>query len=199
MTEDSSYGGQPQVEIHLAAAEFPAAPGSTTTIPVLVQNRGQKEDIVTLAVDGVPAEWVSTPSSFISVAPGQQQQVALTIQPPASVESRAGRYPIRVQANSQAAGGQVSEAACTLAVGAYSQFRSELHPQRLSAGSPGQVTVENQGNVEQGFTLTWRSEGDDLTFDPGPTQQLGVPAGGTAAAGFQARPRSRPLFGGQKS
>ena len=53
MTEDSSFEGQPQVEIHLAAAEFPAAPGSTTTIPVLVQNRGQKEDVLTLTVDGL--------------------------------------------------------------------------------------------------------------------------------------------------
>ncbi len=199
MTEEGSLEGQAQIEIHLASADFPAAPGSTTTIPVLLQNRGQMEDVVTLAVGGVPAEWVSTSSAFISVAPGQQQQVALTIQPPASVESRAGHYPIRIQANSQAAGGQVAEAACTLTVGAYTEFSCDLHPQRLSAGNPGQVTVENQGNVEQGFTLTWRSDGDDVVFDPGPTQELRVPAGGTAAADFRASPRSRPLFGGQKT
>jgi hypothetical protein len=198
MTE-APYGGQAQIEIGVAAAEFPAAPGSTTTIPVLLSNRGTAEDVVTLTVGGIPGEWLATPPAFITLGPGQQQQVALAIQPPSTLQSRAGQYPIQIGANSQATGGQVAMAACTLTVGAQTGFSSAMHPQRLAAGKPGQVTVENQGNVEEAFTLTWRGDNDDLLFNPGPTQELRVPAGGRAAAEFRAKPRSRPLFGGQTS
>ena len=38
--------------------------------------------------------------------------MALTIQPPTPLQSRAGSYPVRVRVNSQATGGQVAEAAC---------------------------------------------------------------------------------------
>ena len=128
MTAETPFERQSQIEIHLTAVEFPVAPGSTTTIPVLLQNRGEKEDVVSLTVDGIPVEWVTTPSAFISLAPGQQQQMALTIQPPTPLQSRAGNYPVRVRVNSQAMGGQVAEAACTLTLGAYTGFRCEMHP-----------------------------------------------------------------------
>jgi hypothetical protein len=68
MTE-ASFEGQAQIEIGVAAAEFPAAPGSTTTIPILLSNRGTGEDVVTLAVDGVPAEWVTTPPRLYLAGP----------------------------------------------------------------------------------------------------------------------------------
>ncbi len=198
MTE-TALSGQGQIEIHLSAAEYPADPGSTTTIPVLLHNKGTEEDVATLSVEGVPAEWVSTPRAFVTLAPGQRQEIPLTIQPGRSVQSQAGRYPVRIQVNSQATGGQAAEAACTLALGAYTEFSSELNPQRLTAGQPGRVTVENQGNVQNAFTLNWRSESDDLNFEPGPTQELNVPPGQAAAAEFRASPRQRPLFGGDKS
>ena len=199
MAAERSFEGGAQIQIGVAAAEFPAAPGSTTTIPVLLSNRGTTEEVVTVAVDGVPGEWVTTPPAFISLDPGQQQQVTLTIQPPASLRSRAGRYPLQIRANSHATGGQVAVAACTLTVDAYTEFSSEMHPQQLAAGKPGQVTVANQGNVEAAYALTWRGDNDDLTFKPGPRQELRVPAGGTAAAEFRASPRNRLLFGGEKS
>lgn len=199
MAAERPYEGQAQIEIGVAAAEFPAAPGSTTTVPVQLSNRGTTEDVMTLAVEGVPGEWVTTPPAFITLAPGQQQQVALIIQPPPSFPSRAGRYPLQIQANSQGVSGQVAVVACTLMVGAYTEFSSELHPQKLAVGKPGQVTVENHGSIEAAYTLNWRGNYDDLAFSPGPTQQLRVPAGGTAAAQFSASPRYRRLFGGQKS
>jgi hypothetical protein len=188
-----------QIEIYLSSTEFPAAPGTTTRIPILLHNRGEEEDVATLSVEGIPAEWVSTPTAFFPLSPGQRKEIPLTIQPPRSIRSHAGRQPIRIKVHSQARGGQVAEAACTLTVAAYTEFNSELHPQRLAAGKPGQVIVENLGNVQDTFTLTWRSEGDDLLFEPGPTQEIRVAPESTRTVGFSASPRQRPLFGGEKS
>ena len=75
------------------------------------------------------------------------------------------------------------------------QFAAELRPRQSEAGAPTRVTVENQSNVPQVFTLTWRSLDDGLVFEPVPTQQLHVPPGEVAMAEFSANPRNRPLFG----
>jgi len=197
--KEGEFKEQGWVDIHLASTEISVAPGSSTIVPVMLTNRGSDKDVLTLAVDGIPAEWVSIPSAFIPLSAGEQREVALTIHPPRSTQSDAGRHPIRIQAKSQAAPGRMAEAACTLTLATFIEFSSELHPQRLEAGQPGRVTVENRGNVQEAFALTWQSPSDELTFDPGPTQELQVPAGESGVAEFRASLRRRPLFGGEKS
>jgi hypothetical protein len=85
-----------------------------------------------------------------------------------------------------------------LTIAVFSQFSSELRPQRIEAGEPARVMVENQGNIQQAFTLTWRSPDDGLDFEPAPTQELRIPPGEVAMAEFRAKPRSRPLFGRER-
>ena len=111
MTEPASEG-QGQLEIYLSSTDFPSAPGSPTIIPVLLHNRGTAEDVATLSVEGIPSEWVTMPTAFYPLAPGQRKEIPLTIQPPRSIRSHAGRQPIRIQVLSQALGGTVAEAAC---------------------------------------------------------------------------------------
>ena len=187
------------IGVHLASTEFEVAPGGSTTIPVLLANQGTVDDVYTMSIDGIPHEWVSTPPAFTPLSPGQQREITLTIQPPHDIQSQAGRYPVSVRVRSQAEPAQMAEAACTLTVATFSEFRSELHPQRLQAGQPGRVAVENRGNVQEAFTLTWQSPNDELAFEPQPAQELRVPAGKAGAAEFRASPRSRPLFGGEKT
>jgi hypothetical protein len=58
--------------------------------------------------------------------------------------------------------------------------------------------VENQGNIQQAFTVTWQSPDDGLEFEPAPTQELRIAPGEVALAEFRAKPRSRPLFGRER-
>jgi hypothetical protein len=156
-------------------------------------------DVFTLAVDGIPTSWVYTSSASTLLTPGQSQEVLLTIQPPRSLQAGAGRHPFRIQVTSQLAPGQVFEVECILTVAAFSEFSSELRPQRVQAGEPARVTVENRGNIQQAYTLTCQSPNDALSFEPGPSQELRVPPGEVAMAEFRASPRNRPLFGGEVS
>jgi hypothetical protein len=79
---------------------------------------------------------------------------------------------------------------------AASALGSELRPQRIEAGKPAQVVVENLGDMPRAFSLAWQSP-DGLDFEP-PAQELLIPPGEAAPAEFRARPRSRPLFGGAR-
>jgi hypothetical protein len=187
-----------RIGILLASTEFPVVPGESVTISLVLLNQGLEGDVISLSVEGIPISWAYTSSASTPLSPGQQQEVALTIQPPHSGEGGAGRHPFRILAASQAVPGQVAAADCILTIATLSQFRSELRPERIEAGEPARVTVENQGNIQQAFTLTWQSPDDGLSFEPAPTQELRVPPGEVALAEFRAKPRSRPLFGGER-
>jgi hypothetical protein len=71
-----------------------------------------------------------------------------------------------------------------------------LQPLQVGARQPARVLVENQGNHQEVFRLTWKSLNDELAFEPGPSQSLRVAAGQTGVAEFWPVPRHRPLFGG---
>jgi len=187
-----------RIGLLLAATEFPAAPGESVAIPLVLFNQGLERDVVNLSVEGIPSSWVSASLASVPLFPGQQQEVTLTVQPPRSGQGGAGRHPFRILAASQAAPGQVAMAECILTIATFSRFAAELRPQRIEAGMPARITVENQGNVQQAFALTWQSPDDGLAFEPAPTQELRIAPGEVAMAEFSARPRSRPLFGGER-
>jgi hypothetical protein len=180
----------------LASAEFQVAPGDSTTIPLVLLNQGLEADIVSLSVEGIPSTWVYTPAASVRLSPGQEQEVQLTVQPPRSLQTGAGRHPLTLLASSQAAPGQVAEAQCTLTIATFGDFNSELRPQQVEAGEPARVMVENRGNIQQAFTLNWQSADDELIFEPAPAQELRVPPGELVMAEFRVRPRKRPFFGG---
>jgi len=179
----------------LVSTEFQVTPGDSTTIPLVLLNQGLEADIVRLSVEGIPSTWVYTPTATVRLSPGQEQEVLLTVQPPRSLQTGAGRHPLTIRASSQAAPGQTAEARCTLTVATFGEFRSELRPQQVAPGEPAQVMVENRGNIQQAFTLTWQSPDDALIFEPAPAQELRVPPGELVMAEFRAKPRKRPLFG----
>jgi hypothetical protein len=167
----------------------------SVVIPVVLYNQGLEGDSVSLSVEGIPGAWVSVSSPSALLIPGQQVEVTLTIRPTVSEEGAAGRHPFKILAASQAVPGQVTTADCILTIAELSRFRIDLTPQRSEAGTPARLTVENQGNVEDVFTLTWQSPGEELDFEPFATQQLHVEPGQAAMAQFSAKPRNRPLFG----
>ena len=195
--QESSSGVQGRVGIQVEITSFAVAPGGSVTIPIILSNHGLEGDVFTLAVDGIPTSWVFASSASTALAPGQAQQVSLTIQPPHSLQAGAGQHPFRIQVTSQLAPGQVYEVACNLTIGAFAEFSSELRPQRVADGEPVRVTVENRGNIEQAYTLTCQSPNDALAFEPSPIQDLRLPPGEVGLAEFRAWPRNRPFLGGE--
>ena len=193
-----SSAGPGRVGVFMERAQLSVEPGSSTTASVIVLNQGPVVDHFQTSVEGVPADWVPVIPPPVRLMPGAQQEVTLTIQPSRSPQSRAGRYPLAIRVASQDAPDQVAEVKGTLTVAAYSQFSSDLKLQRIRAGKPAQVTVQNQGNTRQTFTLAWQDRADELAFQP-PQARLTVPEGQVAAAEFRAVPRQRRWIGGTKT
>jgi len=190
---------QGRIGLLLPATRFSVAPGGSVAIPLVLLNQGLDADTFALAVDGIPSAWVFAPTAAVSLAPGQQQEVTLTVQPPASAQSGAGRHPFRILVSSQAMPGQVAEAACILTIAAATRFAAQLRPQSAEAGQPARITIENQGNIQQVFTVGWQSPDGEVVFEPPEAQSVRIPPGEVGLVEFVAQPRSRPLLGGEFS
>lgn len=77
--EDSEVPGR--VGLLLPATEFSVVPGSSTTMPPVLPNRGLDADIFALSVEGIPSAWMYAPTAAVSLAPGQQQEVQTATAP----------------------------------------------------------------------------------------------------------------------
>jgi hypothetical protein len=197
--QEDPFEGQGRIGLHLETTSASVSPGGSVSIALLLANRGLEEDQFQLAVEGIPVGWISASAPVIRLTPGQQQEVTVTISPPRSTQSRAGRHVLRIKVLSQTVPDQVAEAECILTVGVFDQFQSELRPQRVEAGEPARLTVDNQGNTAQAYSVTWQSLQDELVFEPGQAQELSVPMGEATMLEFRASPRQRPFFGGERS
>lgn len=189
---------QGRVGVLMESVQYSVAPGSSTTVSIVLLNQGLVEDNFRLSIEGIPISWVSTSSPVTRLAAGEQKEVNLTILPPRDPQSKAGRYPIKVIVSSQEAPDQSVGVDCTLTLAAFSSFSSEINPSQVEAGQPVHLLVTNIGNIQETYTLTWQSENDELTFEPGTTQELKVPPGEGRAAEFSAQPRQRPIMGREK-
>jgi hypothetical protein len=186
-----------RIGVLMESVQFSVAPGSSAEIPIVLLNQGLVEDSFKLAVEGLPISWVSTSSPVTRLAAGEQKEVILTILPPRDAQSKAGRHKFNLIVSSQEAPDQAAKIGGTLTVAAYSKFSCKIDQPLVEAGQTARIIVQNQGNIQETYTLTWQSENDSLEFDQGNIRELKVQAGETSAVEFMAQPRQRPILGGE--
>ncbi|MBN1148839.1 MAG: FHA domain-containing protein, partial [Anaerolineales bacterium] len=201
MTRVSTSAGQ-RVGIFIETAQLNVEPGDNITIPIVLFNQGPTVDHFKISVTGVPAPWVTAPPKPLHLMPGEQQETSIAVHPRRDSQSRAGRYPISISVISQDMPNEFVEAKANLTVSAFTQYSSELYPQKLRASSiapqVGRVTINNQGNTQESFALSWKDRGDELVFEP-PQAQAKVAEGKQVAVEFRVAPRRRRWIGSEKA
>lgn len=216
----AAYQSRGRIGILLGSIHFSVSPGSSITIPVLLQNRGLEEDSFRLSVEGLPAGWISTNSAVTQLAPSSSKEVQITIRAPRSSEADAGRKPFKIKFASQDFPDQVAEVECILTISVFSQFSASLQPASLHAGETGNVVINNEGNTVATYSLGFQSAGNELIFEKGmpvarpgtppsaqqgeiaffeipPDEKFQVAPGERGIYPFRSRLRSRPFIGNE--
>lgn len=148
------------ISLRLETSGVKAVPGSEVKIPVAIANRTQETDTVELSVQGVPANWITLPSTMITIAGGLEKTVEVIIHLPPSPAVQAGTFPIKFFVVSQKNPQIKDEIQLKLTVAA---FESEgrvgviLGSVQFSA-APGDtikvpITVINRGLAADSFRL----------------------------------------------
>ncbi len=190
--------GEGRVGVFIEHDKFNVEPGSSVIISMVLINQGASMDTFKIRVVGAPPDWVTVPTEAIRLMPGDQGEVKISVHPPRDAKSRAGAYSLTISVSSQDAPGEFVDIRVVLQVAAFSQYSSELYPQKLHAGQAGQVRIKNLGNTQERFTLNWKDRGNELAFHP-PAARLDIPAGRERAVELTAQPRRRRWIGGEKT
>ena len=185
------------VGVSMQPAQLAVEPGSSCAVSVLLLNQGASVDQFTLALGGVPKNWVIHLPVDVSLMPGEQKEVTFAIQPPRTPRSRAGRHPIALSVTSRKDPTEVAAVKGVLTVSSYSQFKATLQPQKVRAGNTARLVIQNQGNLHETFTAHFEDRGDEVVFTPSRTQ-LRAPEGQSAMVDFQAKLRKSRWVGGEQ-
>jgi len=217
----AAYQSKGRIGVMLGSVHFSISPGSSINIPILLHNRGLKEDSFQLSVKGIPANWVSTNSTLTRLEPSSSKEIRLTIRVPRSPEAEAGRTPIKIQFISQDYPDQQTEVECILTVSTFSKFSVAMQPEVLRAGQTAQLIVNNEGNTVDTYTLSFNDPGNSLIFEKWIQvsrsasstgtqgvevryveiprgERFRVDAGERGIYGFRSRLRSRPIMGNEQ-
>lgn len=217
----AAYQSMGRIGVMLGAIQLPVTPGVRIDIPILLQNRGEETDSFRLEVTGLPASWSSTSSTLTRLEPNASAEIELSLQIPRSPQATAGRMPFTIRLVSLLFPTQTAAVECVLTIAAFSHFSAALEPGSLQAGQIGQVTVFNEGNTIDAYSLNFQSRTNELIFEKAVqvpargsqgTQQMGiayveippgerfqVPAGERRAYSFRARLGSRRLLGNEET
>lgn len=185
------------VEMILENAQLSVEPGSSGTTRVLLLYQGAAQAQFRLSAEGMPSSWITLAPQVVQVNPGERKEARLTIRPPRSSHSQAGRYPITIRANNLQEPRSVTEARGTLTVTAFSSFNSELYPRSMQPGELGQVSISNLGNVPETFTLYLGDPQGELAFTP-PRAPLRLAEGQSGQAEFRIGLRQPYWFGAER-
>lgn len=212
------YDSGGRLGVMLDSIHFSVAPGSTIYIPILIQNRTSEEDSFELSLEGVPAAWISSNSMVTRLEPGASKEVLITMHAQRAPGVRAGRTPFKIIFTSLNHADQRTIVDCILTVMAYSSFSTSLQADNLVSDQGANLIINNEGNTEAVYTVTFQSPGNALLFEKGipvspasfqpgegpieinyaeiPLEDVvQISAGTKGIYPFRARLRSRPLFG----
>jgi len=196
-SQPGTRAGSGRVGVAIEESSLTVEPGKSGAISVMLINQGAVVDHFRVAVDGVPENWVSLPPT-LQLMPGGQQVVRIPISPERSPGSKAGRYTINVRVTSQDNPTEVGQASTAFTVAPFYRLSAEMYPQKIQTDRPARLTIHNQGNTREVYTVALRDRADELEFHP-QDAQVQVPPGGSGSAEFRARLRKRYLLGANKT
>lgn len=164
---------QPQrrLIVGLETSDLVLTPGEPTVLPVTLTNSGSQPEDVSLGVEGVPENWVQTPSWPVQVHPGTSVEASLTVTAPRSSESRSGIYPVDIQAQS-AESTPLGSGHTVWTVKDFAESSLSINPPAAGGGSGARyaITLRNEGNSTAWYSLSALDDQGWLQCDLAPAQ-----------------------------
>ena len=171
-----------------------AEPGEEVQAAIEVQNAGQVVDAYSVQVVGLDFDWYQLSTSRVSLFPGDNEVVNLTIRPPAGCEAIAKSYQLAITVASSVSLGEETRVDAVLEVAPSYTFDLEIRPEKAT-GAVGHynLSITNTGNAPIAFDL----EGSDpegfcrCSFQPSVPE---VAPGEKADVAVTVKPGRRPFL-----
>lgn len=187
------------IRVVLSSESVKLQPGEKADLTLTVQNLSEIVDRFKIVVEGLDPAWVALSRGELSLFPKDQDQVRLTLAPPAGSTARAGTYGLRVQVTSLENPAERTTVPLTLEIAAQSDFEAALRPQMQSGLKEGVYSLQlsNGGNSDLNVQLSALDPEDGCLYVFS-SPRVTLPAGQERLVQLTVRPRtSRPPKGGK--
>jgi serine/threonine protein kinase len=168
-------------------------PGQEVEIKVEVINRGDTEDRVSLRVRGIPSSWITTATSFTSIAPGDTIDLTIGISPPHQQNTPTGRQRIMLELLSQRHPDLQASASMNLNINPIFTFSASLDPQQIRLPGTVAISVRNTGSTSGEFSVLARDSQDVLEFT-GERGRISIQPGQVAHVNLEIKARESSFF-----
>lgn len=182
-TAPSRVGGQlhtaqanTPVILQLSPSTITVQAGSQSTVNLALRSMATTVEHYLVSVQGIPNDWVSIPAAPLQLMPGSSASIPISFRPPLAPTSAAGDYQFRVRVTSHERGREVTYTDGTLSIPPFHRFSTDMTPQRVTSGQIINLTLENNGNVPENFSINARDRAAAIKFDP-PTANITVNPG----------------------
>lgn len=166
----------PHLHLTLVPATIELAPGRRAQAGLEIGNADDSEVTLTVAVEGLSAEWVTLPQASLTVPAGGQIDLPINLQLPRNSQAAPGARPYRINVTSQTQpGGRVSVDG-SVVIQNVEAFDLDVEPLSVSNRGVATVTITNRGNVRATCTITGANPheaihftglGQQITLEPG--------------------------------
>ena len=188
-----------KINVTLSPDRLQVAPGESVTTTATIKNVGDVVEAYSITVEGIDPQWCTLSVSSVSLFPGDQEQVQLTIQPPRETVSKAGAYNVIIKAASNRDPTLETTAQLAVQMGRFLLFDLDLSPKKAK-GRKGsyKVTIANRGNVSTTYTLVGQDPEEMCRFDF-KQSAVTVEPGATAEVPLVVDPKKKPFTGKSKA
>jgi len=172
--------------------------GERATLQLAVTNQSKIVDHYALSIVGLPATWVTLPSTTLELLPRQNGTLQVDIHPPRDSRTSAGVHSINIALLDQQ-GRVVAEATAELEIKPFENLVVDVRPNPYQSRSGGTMTltVENHGNAETSYRVDVIDASDNLDVVVEPATASVAPQQSRQNL-IRLRPRKRNWIGDAK-
>ncbi|MCP4356603.1 MAG: protein kinase [Chloroflexi bacterium] len=182
--------------IRLEPLSINLAPGAQASVQAHMYNESDRVDHFTVAVDGLPSDWVTFSEKSVQLMPNTETTFRFNIRPPVG-DGLAKTYPYRLVLKSTSDEYLRGIAFGNVLIDPAPRFTAELNPPRIKNSGNLQVIINNQGNTDERYAITGTDNNEAVLFDK-LNHRLRIPAGHEGRVNFRLKPIKRPLTGSSK-
>ncbi|MFQ5925729.1 MAG: family 16 glycoside hydrolase, partial [Dehalococcoidia bacterium] len=182
-----------KINVTLSPDRLQVTPGESVETTATIRNTGDVAEAYSIAVEGIDPQWCTLSVSTVSLSPGDEEQVKLTIKPPRTSASKAGPCNVIIRVASSREPSAETTAQLALEVERFLLFDLDLTPKK-ARGRKGsyRVSITNSGNLRTTYTLAGQDPEDMCRFDFNP-QAITVEPGSTTEVPLVVDPKKKPF------
>lgn len=184
-----------KINVTLSPDRLQVTLGESVATTATIKNAGDVVEAYSITVEGIDPQWCTLSVSSVSLFPGDQEQVRLTIQPPKASTSKAGPYNVIIKVASNRDPTLETTAQLAVEVGRFLLFDLDITPKK-TRGRKGsyKVSITNNGNTATTYTFAGKDPEDICRFDF-KQSSVTVEPGATAEVPVVVNPKKKPFTG----